>query len=70
MNWDQIEGRWNEMKGRVRQKWSQMTDSDFENIGGKKDQLVGWLQKQYGYTKEQAERELDDFGRNYEQQPH
>jgi len=70
MNWEQIEGRWNEMKGRIRQKWGQMTDDEFEQIAGKKDQFVGWLQKKYGYTKEQAERELDEFGRSFEQQPH
>lgn len=70
MNWEQIEGRWNEMKGRIRQKWGQMTDDDFEKIAGKKDQLLGWLQSKYGYTKEQAERELDEFGRSFEQQPH
>ncbi len=69
MNWDLIEGKWKEMKGQVRQKWAKMTDSDFDQIGGKKDQLAGWLQKQYGYTKDQAERELDDFGQRQDQKP-
>lgn len=63
MNWDQVAGKWKEMKGQVRQKWADMTDSDFEAIGGKKDQLSGWLQKKYGYGKDQADREIDDFGR-------
>ncbi len=70
MNWEQIEGRWREIKGRIRQKWGQMTDDEFEKIAGKKDELLGWLQNKYGYSKEQAEKEIDEFGRSFEQQPH
>lgn len=62
MNWDQVEGKWKEMKGSVKEKWAKMTDSDFDSIGGKKDRLVGWLQKNYGHSKEDAEREADSFG--------
>lgn len=64
MNWDQIEGRWKELKGQFRQKWNKLTDDDYEQIGGKKDELVGRLQKHYGYSKEDAERELDTFSRD------
>ena len=34
MNWDQIEGRWTELKGRLRSKWAKLTDDDMEMIGG------------------------------------
>ncbi|HUS06169.1 MAG TPA: CsbD family protein [Bryobacteraceae bacterium] len=61
MNWDQVEGKWKQMKGTVREKWSKLTDDDFEYIGGKKDQLIGRLQERYGYTKEQADREADEW---------
>lgn len=61
MNWDRIEGKWKEMKGDLRQKWADMTDSDFDKIGGKKDELSGWLQKKYGYAKDRAEQEIDEF---------
>jgi uncharacterized protein YjbJ (UPF0337 family) len=60
MNWDQVEGKWKEMKGRVRAKFGKLTDDDLETIAGKKDQLVGRLQQRYGYNKEQAEREADE----------
>jgi len=59
MNWDQIEGRWNELKGRLRSKWAKLTDDDMEMIGGKKDMLVGRLQQRYGMQKDEAEREVD-----------
>jgi uncharacterized protein YjbJ (UPF0337 family) len=65
MNWDQIEGKWKEMKGEVRRKWAKLTDDDVEYIGGNKDKLVGRLQQRYGHSKEQAElaapRPLDRF---------
>jgi uncharacterized protein YjbJ (UPF0337 family) len=59
MNWDQIEARWNELKGDVRSKWAKLTDDDVELIGGKKDTLVGKLQERYGYLKDDAERAVD-----------
>ncbi len=61
MNWDQIEGKWKEMMGSVRQRWGKLTDDDIHQIGGKKDELLGKLQQRYGYTKEQAQRELDEW---------
>lgn len=61
MNWDQIEGQWKDIKGKVREKWAKLTDDDFESIAGKKDRLLGKLQQHYGYEKENAEKELDRF---------
>ena len=56
MNWDQIKGNWKQLRGKL-------TDDDLTAIEGKRDQLAGKLQERYGYAKEQAERELDDFAR-------
>jgi uncharacterized protein YjbJ (UPF0337 family) len=58
MNWDQIAGNWKQFKGHVKEKWGKLTDDDLGVIEGKKDQLVGRLQERYGYSKEQAEKEL------------
>jgi len=51
MNWDQIEGKWKEMKGRLREKWGNLTDNDLEMIAGRRDQLIGRLQIRYGLAK-------------------
>lgn len=63
MNWDTIKGQWTELKGKVREKWGKLTDNDLETIAGKKDQLIGMLQQRYGYDKEAAEKEVDNFCR-------
>lgn len=64
MNWDQIQGNWKQFKGQVQQKWGKLTDDDLDVAEGKQTELIGRLQERYGYTKEQAEREVDDWMRS------
>jgi uncharacterized protein YjbJ (UPF0337 family) len=54
------------MKGQVREWWGDLTDDDVEQIGGRKDRLVGALQERYGYTRERAEQEVDRRVSEYE----
>lgn len=61
MNWDQIQGNWKQFTGKVKAKWGKLTDDDLTTISGKRDELAGILQERYGYAKERAEKELDDF---------
>ena len=61
MDWNRVEGNWKQVKGKVKEKWGKLTDDDLTAVAGKRDQLVGRLQQRYGYTKEEAERELDEF---------
>ena len=61
MNWEQIEGKWKELKGKARSKWGKLTDDDLENVAGKKDMLLGRLQQRYGYKRDQAEKEVDTW---------
>jgi uncharacterized protein YjbJ (UPF0337 family) len=69
MNADILKGKWKEIKGKVKEKWGKLTDDDVTQIEGKEDKLVGLLQKRYGYTKEQAEKEYDEFITRYQKQP-
>lgn len=61
MNWDQIQGKWTQRKGSVKQHWGKLTDDDLAVIGGSKDKLVGRIQERYGIKKEEAQRQLDDW---------
>lgn len=61
MNWDTVSGKWRELEGKVRSQWGKLTDDDLSVIAGKKDVLVGRLQQRYGYERDRAEREADDF---------
>ncbi len=69
MNWDVIEGKWDQWKARVREKWGELTDDDMQTIGGKKDRLMGALQERYGYTKDRASHAVDEFIDSFKKQP-
>ncbi len=61
MNSDTMAGNWKQLMGKIKEKWGKFTDDDMTIIEGKKEQLVGKLQERYGYTKEQAQKEADQF---------
>src|SRR5689334_9594132 len=61
MNWDRVEGSWKQMKGKVKEQWGKLTDDDLDQIAGKRDQLVGRIQKSYGIGKDEADRQLADW---------
>jgi uncharacterized protein YjbJ (UPF0337 family) len=61
MDWNEIEGNWKQFSGKVKEKWGKLTDDDLTAVGGKKDQLVGRIQERYGFEKNLAEKELNDF---------
>lgn len=61
MNNDILEGKWKQLKGRIQEQWGELTNDEVDQIQGKKDVLVGKLQEKYGYTRDEAEREVNDF---------
>ena len=58
MNEDTIKGDWAKIKGKVKEKWGKLTDDDLDVVAGRRDQLVGHIQKRYGIAKEVADAEL------------
>ena len=60
MNEDILKGQWMQLRGKIQEWWGMLTDDDLDRINGQRDQLIGMLQEKYGYTKDQATRELDD----------
>jgi len=53
-----LEGNWNEIKGKVREKWGQISDNELEMLKGKGDQLVGAIQRKTGEARDKIERFL------------
>jgi uncharacterized protein YjbJ (UPF0337 family) len=64
MNWDQVQGKWKQIKGDAKTRWGKLTDDDLDVVGGQRDQLVGRIQERYGIAKDQAQKEVDDWNRN------
>lgn len=61
MNKDIIKGKWKEIKGKVKQQWGELTDDEISQMNGNYEELEGALQKRYGYAKDRAEREIENF---------
>ena len=61
MNWDQIQGKWKQMKGSAKQQWGKLTDADLEVINGQRDILIGKLQERYGFAREEAQKRADEW---------
>jgi uncharacterized protein YjbJ (UPF0337 family) len=57
----QIKGSWNEVKGKLKQKYGQLTDDDLMFADGKEDELLGRLQKRLGRTKDEIRAEIEDM---------
>ncbi|WP_394690595.1 CsbD family protein [Hoeflea sp.] len=61
MNWDIVEGKWTEYKGKAQAQWGKLTDGDLDRIEGRRDELAGKIQTLYGKSREEAEREIDNW---------
>jgi len=56
-----LSGKWKQVRGKVKQTWGKLTDNDLDRINGRIEELTGVIQERYGYTHDQAEREVDRF---------
>jgi uncharacterized protein YjbJ (UPF0337 family) len=66
MNADLFKGKWRELKGDIKMKWGKLTDDDLTRIEGKEEKLLGLIQQKYGYSKDQAEEEYEEFIARFE----
>jgi len=57
----QMKGNWNEVKGKLKQKYGQLTDDDLMFADGKEDELLGRLQKRLGRTKDELRAEIESM---------
>jgi uncharacterized protein YjbJ (UPF0337 family) len=63
MNWDRIEGNWKQVAGKARERWGELTDSDFHAIAGRREQLVGRIQERYGIARDEAQEQADEWAK-------
>jgi uncharacterized protein YjbJ (UPF0337 family) len=61
MNWNQVEGNWEQFKGKAQTQWGKLTGDDLDVVAGKRKELSGKIQAAYGKTQEEADREIDDW---------
>jgi uncharacterized protein YjbJ (UPF0337 family) len=63
MNDDIFKGKWKQLRGQIQQKWGDLTDDDLDRMQGSQTEFEGLLQERYGWTKERAREEVNNFMR-------
>ncbi len=63
MTRQQAHSRWDQVKGRVKQRWDRLTDEDIEQVRGNLERLVDALRDRYGYDRWSAEKEINSWRR-------
>lgn len=58
---DKMKGNWNQLKGKVKQKYGDLTDDDLTYVEGKEDELLGRIQEKTGESKEAIQRYINDL---------
>jgi uncharacterized protein YjbJ (UPF0337 family) len=61
VNEDILQGKWAQLKGKLREQWGKLTDDDIDRIAGRSEQLIGRVQERYGLARDEAQRQVDDF---------
>jgi len=69
MNRDILEGKWRQLRGKIKEQWGKLTDDELDKVQGRFDRLHGLIQEKYGYATERAEEELNRFFEHLEGKP-
>jgi len=69
MNNDIISGKWTQLTGKAKETWGKLTNDDWDQLDGRREQLAGRLQERYGWTLDQANKEVDDFVMRHDAPP-
>jgi uncharacterized protein YjbJ (UPF0337 family) len=61
MNWDRIEGNWNQFKGTAKKRWGKVTEDELDVIAGNRERLAGKIQEAYGISRATTDRQIDQW---------
>ena len=56
-----FKGRWKQLRGALKERWGELTDDDIAEARGDREELAGKIQQRYGKTREEAQREVDEW---------
>jgi len=61
MNSDELQGKWKQLKGSIKERWGELTDDDVAMINGQSDQLIGRIQERYGIARAEAQEQVEEW---------
>ena len=69
LNEDIFKGQWKQIRGKAKEWWGKLTDDDLDKVNGRMDQMVGRLQERYGYSREEASKEVNRRLQEFDRDP-
>ncbi len=66
MKWEQVESKWEQLIGSAKENWAKLSEDDFRQISGRREQLAVKIQETYGITRREAEKQVWDWGKTVE----
>jgi uncharacterized protein YjbJ (UPF0337 family) len=63
MNQDQMQGKFDQLRGKIKETWGRLSDDDITLANGKMEQFLGKVQETYGLTKEAAQKRFDEIAK-------
>ncbi len=63
MDWSQVEARWKQARGKIKEKWVRLTDEDLEAVEGRRERLERKIQERYGFAIDHVRKEIEDWVR-------
>lgn len=63
MNEDKIKGQWKQLAGKLKAQWGKLTDDDLTIAEGNQEYLAGKIQERYGIARDEAKKQVEEFGR-------
>lgn len=66
MNKDQIDGKFEQLKGAIKKTWGKLTDDEIMTFNGKQEQFFGTIKEKYGLARADAEKRMELFEKAYQ----
>jgi len=60
MKSSELQGKWDQLKGVIREFWGELTGDDVDFIAGQRDRLIGKIEERYGLPRQEAEKKVDE----------
>ena len=58
---EKSEGKWKQLKGRIKEKWAELSDDELESVDGSSERLIGALQERYGLARDEAKQQFEEL---------
>lgn len=63
MNWNKLEGKWKQQRGKAMDDWGQLMNDELAAISGRYEHLVGVLQEKFGIAQDESKKQIENYNK-------